>query len=90
MGDLSQIMPALHPYVAAASGTGHGIDYVIDDYRRAVVDSAISMALTVVDLLSDDSVKAREIIESHKPAFTRQGYIASQTKRLQKIDYHGR
>ncbi len=90
MGDLSQIMPALHPYVAAASGTGHGIDYVIDDYRRAVVDSAISMALTVVDLLSDDSVKAREIIESHKPAFTRQGYIASQTKRLKKIDYQGR
>lgn len=89
MGDLSQIMPALHPYVAAADGTGHGIDYVIADYRRAVVDSAISMALTVVDLLSDDAVEAREVIGAHKPAFTPREYIASQTNRLRKVDYHG-
>ena len=89
MGDLSQIMPALHPYVAAADGTGHGIDYVIADYRRAVVDSAISMALTVVDLLSDNAAEARRIIDSNKPSMTRSGYVQSQTDRLRKIEYRG-
>jgi len=89
MGDLSQIMPALHPYVAAAEGTGHGIDYVIADYRRAVVDSAIAMALTVVDLLSDNAAEARGIIDSNKPSMTRSKYVQSQTDRLRKIEYRG-
>ena len=89
MGDLSQIMPALHPYVAAAEGTGHGIDYVIADYRRAVVDSAISMALTVVDLLSDNATEAHRIIDLNKPSMTRSEYVQSQTDRLRKIEYRG-
>jgi amidohydrolase len=89
MGDLSQIMPALHPYVAAADGTGHGIDYIIADYRRAVVDSAISMALTVVDLLSDNATEARGIIDSHRPSMTRSEYVQSQEARLRKIEYRG-
>lgn len=89
MGDLSQIMPVLHPYVAAADGTGHGIDYVISDYRRAVVDSATALALTVVDLLSDDAAEARRLIESHRPAMTRRGYVKSQVDRLRKIHYRG-
>ena len=89
MGDLSQVMPALHPYVAAAEGTGHGIDYIIADYRRAVVDSAISMALTVVDLLSDGAAEARGIIDSHTPSLTRKGYVESQSNRLQRINYKG-
>ena len=88
-GDLSRIMPAQHPYVAAADGTGHGIDYVIADYRRAVVDSAISLALTVVDLLSDGAAEAREIIDYHEPSLTRRGYVQSQTARLRKINYRG-
>ena len=89
MGDLSQVMPSLHPYVAAADGTGHGIDYIIADYRRAVVDSAISMALTVVDLLSDGAAEARGIIDSHTPSLTRKGYVESQFDRLQRINYKG-
>ena len=89
MGDLSQIMPALHPYVAAADGTGHGVDYVIADYRRAVVDSAISMAMTVVDLLSDGASEACGVIDSHTPSLTRQGYLQSQAARLRNINYHG-
>ena len=32
MGDLSQIMPVIHPYVAAATGNAHGADYVVQDY----------------------------------------------------------
>ncbi|MDA1258925.1 MAG: peptidase dimerization domain-containing protein, partial [Chloroflexi bacterium] len=89
MGDLSQIIPVLHPYVAAADGTGHGIDYIISDYRRAVVDSAITLALTVVDLLSDNAAKAREVLATHSPAMTRSEYVKSQVDRLRKVHYRG-
>src|SRR6267142_3980054 len=29
MGDLSQVMPILHPYIGGAKGTGHGADFAI-------------------------------------------------------------
>ena len=31
MGDLSQVMPILHPYIGGARGTGHGADWAIVD-----------------------------------------------------------
>ena len=37
MGDLSQIMPCLHPYSGGAQGNGHGSDYEIVDYETAAV-----------------------------------------------------
>ena len=33
MGDVSQLMPAIHPYVGGASGLGHGADYIVQDYH---------------------------------------------------------
>ena len=53
MGDISQIMPAIHPYVGGATGLGHGADYVVQDYQLAVITAAKAMAATVVDLLAD-------------------------------------
>ena len=38
MGDVSQIMPAIHPYAGGAQGNGHGSDYEITDYETAAVD----------------------------------------------------
>src|SRR5438445_5248169 len=35
MGDLSMVMPVLHPYVGGARGTGHGADYEIVDKSLA-------------------------------------------------------
>src|SRR5207249_2526697 len=35
MGDLSMVMPVLHPYVGGARGTGHGADYEIVDQPLA-------------------------------------------------------
>ena len=53
MGDLSQIMPAIHPYAGGARGQGHGSDYEIVDYETAAVVPAKAMAMTVIDLLAD-------------------------------------
>ena len=33
MGDLSHVLPAVHPYATGAEGHGHGADYLIVDHR---------------------------------------------------------
>jgi metal-dependent amidase/aminoacylase/carboxypeptidase family protein len=76
MGDLSHIMPVIHPYVVAASGAGHGDDYVVEDYELGVLTGAKAMAMTVVDLLADDATKAREIKAAYKAPLTKTRYLS--------------
>lgn len=76
MGDLSHILPTVHPYAGGASGAGHGADYRIDDYQRAVTNPAKALAMTVVDLLADDAREARHVVTEFKPRMTREAYLA--------------
>ena len=59
MGDVSQLMPVIHPYVVAASGNGHGNDYLVQDYDLGVLKGAKAMAMTVIDLLVDGGRRSR-------------------------------
>lgn len=77
MGDLSNIMPIAHPFVAVASGKAHGVDYMVEDYDLAVLTSAKAMAATVIDLLSNGAARAHEIKNSYKAPLTRQEYLAT-------------
>jgi amidohydrolase len=76
MGDISHIVPTVHPYAGGASGAGHGADYRIDDYARAVVNPAKALAMTVIDLLSDDARQAKQVQAEFKPRMTRAEYLA--------------
>lgn len=70
MGDLSMIMPVIHPYAPGATGTSHGKDYYIADPDLACVASA-DLQLTMIDtLLSNGAARAKEIIESFVPSFS--------------------
>ncbi len=75
MGDISQIMPAIHPYVGGATGLGHGADYVIQDYELAVLSAAKAMAATVVDLLADGASAGNKVVAEHRPEMTRADYL---------------
>ena len=75
MGDISHLMPALHPYVGGATGLGHGANYVIQDYNLAIISAAKAMAATVVDLLADGATTAGKIVADHRPEMTRQEYL---------------
>ncbi len=75
VGDITQIMPALHPYAGGARGQGHGSDYEIIDYETASIVPAKSMAMTIVDLLADGASGARSILAEHRPALTRDAYL---------------
>jgi hypothetical protein len=43
MGDLSQVIPVLHPYMGGARGAGHAADYEIVDPHLAYVMPARAM-----------------------------------------------
>lgn len=75
MGDLSHLMPAIHPYSMGAVGTAHGSDYVIQDYNLAVLNPTKVMAMTLIDLLVDDAVGAKEILAKSKDYMTKNAYL---------------
>ena len=89
MGDVSHIMPALHPYAGGAVGISHGSDYLIQDYQLAVVNPAKAMAMTVIDLLAEDAAKAKEVLNKHKPHMTKQEYLTFMESLLREEEYQG-
>jgi amidohydrolase len=76
MGDLSHILPTVHPYAGGATGAGHGADYRIVDHARAVSNPAKALAMTVVDLLVDDAREARRVTAEFKPRMSKPDYLA--------------
>jgi amidohydrolase len=76
MGDVSHLMPVIHPYVGGATGLGHGADYLVQDYGVAVIAAAKALASTVVDILADGAAQAGRIVSQHKPAMTKSEYLS--------------
>jgi amidohydrolase len=78
MGDISHVMPTLHPYMGGASGSGHGADFTIADPKLAYIEPAKQLALIAVDMLWDDASAAKEITREFKPRLTKEAYLAFQ------------
>ena len=78
MGDISHVMPTLHPYISGASGSGHGADYKITDPKLAYVENAKQLALMAVDMLWDGAKNAKGIISEFKPRLTKEAYLSFQ------------
>src|SRR5947208_1459520 len=89
MGDLSMVMPVLHPYGGRARGTGHGADYAIVDKPLAYLVPAKALAAMVVDLLWDGAAGAREVLARAKPPMTREQYLAFQRGLAKREVYEG-
>lgn len=80
MGDLSCIMPVVHPYAAGCSGSDHGSDYYITNPYTACVDSARWQLCMLKLLLENGAKRAKDIIKSFKPLF------ASKEEYLEYVD----
>ena len=76
MGDLSHIMPAIHPFIGGADGSLHTKDFRVTDFAAAVLTPAKAFAGMVVDLLMEDAVRARRILAEYKPLMTKEAYVA--------------
>lgn len=76
-GDLSCVMPTVHPYVAGAAGKGHGNDYKIVDPVAACVNSAKVQVGMLHVLLSNGAERAKKIIENFTPLYaSKEAYLA--------------
>ncbi len=89
MGDLSQVMPVLHPYMGGARGPGHSADFAIVDPDLGYVQPAKALAAMAVDLLADGAAGAREVLAGPRPAMTREGYLAFQRGIARRERYDG-
>jgi amidohydrolase len=75
LGDISHLMPTLHPFIKAGKGKLHTEDFVIEDPQLAYVESAKGMAMTVVDLLYDGAREGLSIKADYKARYTKEEYL---------------
>src|SRR2546428_7653301 len=89
MGDLSMVMPVLHPYMGGATGSGHGADYQIVDQTLAYLGTAKGLAGMVIDLMADGAAGAKDVLKSSKPPMTREQYLSFQRGLAKREVYEG-
>ena len=75
MGDISHLMPTIHPYVGGATGLAHGANYVIKDYGLAVIKGAKALAYTAIDLLGDGASQGSSIVGGQRADMSVSEYL---------------
>ena len=75
MGDVSHLMPVVHPWVGCVDGVLHGADYALRDGEVAYTKTPQVLALTIVDLLANGAEKAEAICQAFKPQLDRDSYV---------------
>jgi len=64
MGNVSKVVPAIHPSIAIAPGdvNSHSPEFAVyaasDSGKRAVIDGAKALAMTAIDILADAELRA--------------------------------
>ncbi|MBI1846144.1 MAG: amidohydrolase [Candidatus Rokubacteria bacterium] len=89
MGDLSMVMPVLHPYIGGARGTGHAADFEIVDQQLAYVTLSKALAAMAVDMLGDGAAGAKDVIAKARPPMTREQYLTFQRGIAKREVYEG-
>lgn len=77
-GDLSQLMPVLHPMMTGAQGSHHQIDWQIADHNAGYVLPAKSLAMMAIELLHNDAQLARDVLSRFVPGMTKDQYLEQQ------------
>jgi len=74
-GDVSHLMPALHPFFGGVSGDLHTRNFKTEVKEDAYILPVKALAMTVVDLLYDDAAAAEQIIEVFEPPLSKAEYL---------------
>ena len=75
MGDLSHLIPCIHPFVGGTEGSLHSEDFKVKDPYAAIIMPAKAMAMTLVDILANGAERGNGIISQFKPVMSRTEYI---------------
>lgn len=76
MGDVSHLIPVIHPFIGGTDGLLHTEGFKVVDFKAAVLLPAKAFAMTLIDLLYDDAAEAKAILADFKPILTKEQYIA--------------
>ena len=75
VGDLSHLIPVVHPFVTGTKGHLHTAEFCVTDYIAAVVLPAKLMAMCVIDLLADGGGEARRVRKDFQPRLNKGQYL---------------
>lgn len=70
MGELSCVMPVVHPFVAGIEGALHSADFSVKDPQTACVTGTKFQLGMIYILLSDNAAKAKKVVSEAKPPFS--------------------
>ena len=91
IGDVSTIMPTVHPSIGGATGTAHGNDFRVPEPAASCVDSVKVQFIALRLLLENHAQRAREIVENYKPRFACKedyfAYVDQLAKDQQAVNY---
>ncbi|MCF8000424.1 MAG: M20/M25/M40 family metallo-hydrolase [Halanaerobiales bacterium] len=72
-GDLSHIIPVLHPFFSGVKGSLHSDIFKTTDYEKAVINPAKVLTRTVIDILSDRQNKLKKL---NSPPYNKKEYLS--------------
>jgi metal-dependent amidase/aminoacylase/carboxypeptidase family protein len=75
MGDITHLMPGLHPMIKAGSAKVHTEKFCIEDTRLAYLETAKGLAMTAIDLLYDGAREGLTIKSAHKPTYNKEQFL---------------
>ncbi len=76
MGDVSHLIPVIHPWVGCIKGALHSADFDVVDKKTAYIKTTQVMAMTLVDMLFDKAEGLESVLADFKPRMTKEEYIA--------------
>lgn len=74
-GDLSHIIPSIHPMIGGVEGNLHTADFKIVDEEVAYILPAKILAISIIDLLYGEAKKAKSVINNFKPVMNKDEYL---------------
>jgi amidohydrolase len=83
MGDITHLIPGIHPFSGGFQGSLHSSDFQITDEEMAYLIPAKLYAMTVIDLLANDAQSAKQVIQDFRPKFSKTEYL----KLLDSLSY---
>jgi metal-dependent amidase/aminoacylase/carboxypeptidase family protein len=75
MGDITHLMPGLHPMIKAGSAKVHTESFCIEDTRLACIETAKGLAMTVIDLLWDSAREGLAVKSAYKPKYIKDQFL---------------
>jgi len=82
MGDVSHIIPSIHPFIGGFEGDAHAKDFNIKDFKMAYIIPTKILAMTIIDLLANNANIAKQIVTSFKPKMTKEEYLKYLRKKF--------